>query len=69
MNSYRRNFDRLQRRNGSSFRGRGTFRLQRNFRNGWSKEKPSVTKEELDRELDEYMKKDNHPKIDVSDLK
>ncbi|KAL3998209.1 C-terminal duplication domain of Friend of PRMT1 family protein [Acanthocheilonema viteae] len=29
----------------------------------------AVTKEELDKELDEYMKKGKHPQIDVSDLK
>lgn len=28
-----------------------------------------VTREELDKELDEYMKKGKHPQIDVSDLK
>ncbi|CAG9535850.1 unnamed protein product [Cercopithifilaria johnstoni] len=28
-----------------------------------------ITKEELDKELDEYMKKGKHPQIDVSDLK
>lgn len=31
--------------------------------------RPAVTKEELDKELDEYMKKGKHPQIDVSDLK
>lgn len=30
--------------------------------------RPAVTKEELDKELDEYMKKGKHPQIDVSDL-
>uniref|UniRef100_A0A1I7XYC8 FoP_duplication domain-containing protein n=1 Tax=Steinernema glaseri TaxID=37863 RepID=A0A1I7XYC8_9BILA len=32
------------------------------------KKKP-LTKEELDKELEEYMRKSNHPRIDVSDLK
>lgn len=30
--------------------------------------RPVITREELDRELDEYMKKSKHPHIDVSDL-
>ncbi|VDN03687.1 unnamed protein product [Thelazia callipaeda] len=51
--------------------------VSRNFRgpggrfasNGFYRTKRSVTREELDKELEEYMKKGKHPQIDVSDLK
>ncbi|VDK67172.1 unnamed protein product [Litomosoides sigmodontis] len=53
------------------FHGRGGRFIGSNlFSSNYSRAKRSVvTKEELDKELDEYMKKGKHPQIDVSDLK
>uniref|UniRef100_A0A0N5A811 FoP_duplication domain-containing protein n=1 Tax=Syphacia muris TaxID=451379 RepID=A0A0N5A811_9BILA len=47
--------------------GRGKrFRSRRNEGNKFKRE--PVTREKLDKELDDYMKKGKHPQIDVSDL-
>ncbi|VDN24137.1 unnamed protein product [Gongylonema pulchrum] len=48
------------------------YRNNRSFR--WiapqfSNKRATITREELDRDLEEYMKKGKHPPIDVSDLK
>ncbi|VDD97079.1 unnamed protein product [Enterobius vermicularis] len=53
-------------RSQSSGRGRGV-RNRGNFNSNRFKREP-VTHEDLDKELDAYMKKGKHPQIDVSDL-
>ncbi|KAM3720767.1 Phosphatidylinositol-3-phosphatase SAC1 [Dirofilaria immitis] len=53
-----------------AFRGRDGRFIGNLSSSSFSRIKRSVvTKEELDKELDEYMKKGKHPQIDVSDLK
>lgn len=52
-----------------TFRARGKRFLGRGFPKFIRNRRPTVTREELDRELEEYMKKGKHPQIDVSDLK
>lgn len=54
-----------------AFHGRGGRFIGGNLSSSnFSRAKRSVvTREELDKELDEYMKKGKHPQIDVSDLK
>uniref|UniRef100_A0A0R3RPQ2 FoP_duplication domain-containing protein n=1 Tax=Elaeophora elaphi TaxID=1147741 RepID=A0A0R3RPQ2_9BILA len=54
-----------------AFHGRGDRFTGGNLSSSnFSRSKRSVvTREELDKELDEYMKKGKHPQIDVSDLK
>uniref|UniRef100_A0A915PLJ2 Chromatin target of PRMT1 protein C-terminal domain-containing protein n=1 Tax=Setaria digitata TaxID=48799 RepID=A0A915PLJ2_9BILA len=54
-----------------AFHGRGGRFIGGNLSSGSFNraKRPVITREELDKELDEYMKKGKHPQIDVSDLK